>query len=326
MTRLQLPDGVGVTALMAAYARAQELRRDNPLFEDEAAALFMADALGISTRDGESLPRLGPARDDGTSDLWNSLAGSFVARTPFYDTYLTERIAAGCRQVVQLGAGLDGRAFRLPLGPDVAMYEIDTPVVLDFKAGVLARHGVESLVKRVPVGVDLRDDWVGALEAAGFDVGQPTAWMAEGLFMYFTAEEADGLMAAVTAASAPGSTVAGEYLSRRSRLGDVAASDADEQALIELSVAADQGGPGSAPDIWLAGHGWRGAYHQLVDELAAIGRPVPPLWRVDRDDPLRVWLFTGALGADAVGTDALGADVLGVDALGAGGGGDSGTG
>ncbi|GAA1186279.1 class I SAM-dependent methyltransferase [Streptomyces hebeiensis] len=295
MTQLHLPDGVGVTALMAAYARAQEMRREAPLFVDELAAQFVGDALGISTRDGSELPRLGPARDDGSSDLWNSLGGSFVARTPFYDRYLQERVAAGCRQIVQLGAGLDARAFRLPLGSDVAMYELDTPAVLDYKDGVLARHGAEPVVKRVPVGVDLREDWVGALRVAGFCPDQPTAWMAEGLFMYFTAEEANGLLRDITAASAPGSALGGEYLSRRTRIDDVAAADEDERALIELSVASDRGGPGVTPDVWLKSHGWRGEYHQLVDELAAVGRPVPPLWDVEKPDPLRVWLFTATL-------------------------------
>jgi O-methyltransferase involved in polyketide biosynthesis len=36
----------------------------------------------------------------------------------------------------------------------------------------------------VPVEADLRDDWPAALQAAGFDRWQPTAWLAEGLLMY----------------------------------------------------------------------------------------------------------------------------------------------
>jgi Leucine carboxyl methyltransferase len=67
-------------------------------------------------------------------------------------------VSAGALQVVILGAGLDSRAFRLPLAPGTCVYEIDTPGVLDFKQGVLMSRHLDPVVKRVPVGVDLRDD------------------------------------------------------------------------------------------------------------------------------------------------------------------------
>jgi methyltransferase (TIGR00027 family) len=254
-----LPEGAGLTALITAYARAQESRRAGPLFTDPLAALFVAEAAGVSRGAGAELPRLGPARDDGASPLWDILYGYFTGRTPFYDRFVSGAVATGCRQVVLLGAGLDTRAFRLHLDPGTTVYEVDTPAVLDFKAGVLARHAAECGVKRVPVGIDLRDDWPAALQAAGFDRRQPAAWLAEGLLMYLTPAEADALLSAITAQSARGSVLAGEYLNRRTRLDDfLPLSGDDEYVVAELFISNDQGGADAEPDRWLAAHAWLG--------------------------------------------------------------------
>jgi methyltransferase (TIGR00027 family) len=60
------------------------------------------------------------------------------------------------------------------------------------------------------VAVDLRDDWPAALQAAGFDASQPSAWIAEGLYGYLPPEAQDRLLDAVTALSAPGSRLGSE--------------------------------------------------------------------------------------------------------------------
>jgi len=62
------------------------------------------------------------------------------------------------------------------------------------------------------VAVDLRDDWPAALRAAGFDPTAPTAWLAEGLLIYLPPDAQDRLLDTLTGLSAPGSTVATEYV------------------------------------------------------------------------------------------------------------------
>jgi methyltransferase (TIGR00027 family) len=290
-----LPQGVGRTALITAYARAQETRLSNRLFEDHVASLIIAEVLGVPAHDGAALPRFGPAREDGSSELWTALYALFTGRTPFYDRYLVDRVKAGCRQIVILGAGMDARAFRLPLGTDCTVYEIDTAAVLNFKANVVAKNGIEPAVRRVPVDTDLRDDWVGALTMAGFDPSRPTAWLAEGLLMYLTPSQADALLSAISAASAPGSTFGGEYLSRRTRVDDVLVLDDDEHAIVQMFVLPDQGGPVTAPSAWLAAHGWRTCQTDLTAELALAHRETPGLWDPCRPDPLLLYLFTANL-------------------------------
>jgi methyltransferase (TIGR00027 family) len=109
---------------------------------------------------------------------------------------------------VLLGAGLDVRAFRLPLDPGATVYEVDTPAVLDFKVGVLARHAAQPGVRRVPVETDLRDDWPGAPRAVGFDRDKSAAWLAEGLLFYLAPAEADVLLSEIRPAHSTTSPVA----------------------------------------------------------------------------------------------------------------------
>jgi len=295
MASSRLPGGVGTTALITAYARAQETRLSDALFTDRLAEHLVREAVGADGENG-ALPRLGPARDDGPSELWDGLYASFAGRTPYFDSYLLNRVRAGCRQIVLLAAGLDARAFRLGLAPGTTVYELDVPAMLEFKASALAGLGATPQVERVPVGVDLRDRWAPALLAAGFDPSVPTAWLAEGLLMYLTATEAGTLLSTITGISAPGSGIAGDYLCRRTRIKDAPLCDEDERRIAELFVGSDRGGPATDPDNWLTPYGWHGGHRDLAAELTALGRSVPTLWDPGRPDPLRLWLFSATAG------------------------------
>jgi methyltransferase (TIGR00027 family) len=90
------------------------------------------------------------------------------------------------RQVVILGAGLDMRAYRLDIPRDTVVYELDMPVVLEYKLRILRNdfpsYKPKSLVKYVPS--DLTKDWKQDLLAAGFDPGNSSVWLLEGLTYY----------------------------------------------------------------------------------------------------------------------------------------------
>jgi methyltransferase (TIGR00027 family) len=100
----------------------------------------------------------------------------------------------------------------------MAVFEIDQPDVLRFKAVTLARLGAEPTTRLRMVPADLRDDWPAALLRSGFDPALPTAWIAEGLFGYLPPEAQDRLLDNVTGLSAPGSQLAIEAFMGSSEL------------------------------------------------------------------------------------------------------------
>lgn len=93
-------------------------------------------------------------------------------------------------------------AFRLSWPARVRCFELDTTDVLDRKARLLTAETVTAGCERIPVACDLRADWPAALLAAGFEPGQPTIWLAEGLLAYLTPEDVDAALAALTRLSA----------------------------------------------------------------------------------------------------------------------------
>ena len=299
MTEVKLPTGVGWTAFLTAYGRAQESREATAGFDDPFASMFIGAVTGAQTVDAGEFPRVGPAVDDGSSPFWRAMRFYFCARTPFYDQQVLRAVDAGCRQVVLLGAGLDSRAFRLGLGEDVTVFELDQAPVLDFKQAVLDEHGATPTGTRVPVRADLRDDWPRALSAAGFDASRPAVWVAEGLLMYLTRRDADRLLAAVTARSAPGSRLAGEYFGGEWQESDAITADEQESAAWELMRQAFRYGPvADTPADWLTGHGWTPGQTTTIVELGT-GQDreyVPPEFA--RPGAPRVLLFDGTRPAE----------------------------
>lgn len=119
--------------------------------------------------------------------------------------------AADTRQLVVLGAGLDGRAWRLPELAAAAVYELDHPASQQDKrertAGLTPLAGALRLVP-VDFSLDRVDE---ALAAAGHDAGTPTTWVWEGVVPYLTEAQVHATVAAVARRSAAGSTLVVNY-------------------------------------------------------------------------------------------------------------------
>jgi methyltransferase (TIGR00027 family) len=242
-------EGVAATALAVAAIRAEETARPDRLFADPLAAAFVA-ASGWS-----------PSRPPGDRRAI-VLRAWVVARTVFLDELLAAACREGRRQVVLLGAGLDVRAFRLPWPQGVCLFELDTADVLDHKDLVLAEQAAVAACERIPVRCDLRTDWPGALLAAGFEPGQPTVWVAEGVLAYLPQEQVEGVLADLTTLSAPGSRLG---LSTATR--DPAGAGRTSRARSLLRSGAPQD-----PVGWLAGHGWAAQVTDAREVLRGHGR------------------------------------------------------
>lgn len=194
-------DDLGLTALGVAWARAAESSRDDALFDDplaEAIARIRPRGCEFGGRDGT---------DERGSAKIRAMYDWIVARTLFLDEVFAAAVADGITQFVILGSGLDGRGFRLDFGSGAKLFEVDRPSVVEVKEDLVAQSGLAPTVERRVVASDLADDWLRALQGKGFRADLPSAWLAEGLFVYLP----DGLglrvIEGITAASESGSRI-----------------------------------------------------------------------------------------------------------------------
>jgi methyltransferase (TIGR00027 family) len=174
--------GPSRTALITAYARAYHQIADRPqIFTDPLAARL----LGLTA---EELTELGTPTSDhlgaGASDRPRRLF--FAARARFAEDTVAAAIAAGVRQVVILGAGLDTFAYRNPR-PDLRVFEVDHPATQAWKRERLATAGIDRPETLTFAPVDFETQTLAAgLESAGFERTDPAVFVWLGVVFYLT--------------------------------------------------------------------------------------------------------------------------------------------
>lgn len=168
---------VSQTLFIPLAVRTNEAQAAQPLFADPLAAelLHRCDPQGLVINGG-------PVASHG-----------ILARTCVLDEELA-RLLAQCPNtlVLNLGAGLDTRFFRLDNGA-VRWYDLDLPPVTALRRQLLP----ESERLRFVAGSVLEEAWLGQLQRQG----QPqVVILAEGLLMYFTEAQVTQLLARLAGA------------------------------------------------------------------------------------------------------------------------------
>lgn len=274
-----LSGGVGATATMVAAARAMGTRDGSGVIDDQfAEPLVRAVGIRFFIDMMDGVLQTSPFGDV-TPQRVQTMIDGMAVRTRFFDDYLLGATATGIRQAVILASGLDSRAYRLEWPSGSVVYEIDQPAVIDFKTTTLVGLGAEPTATRRTVGIDLRGDWPAALRAAGFDPSAPTAWLAEGLLIYLPPDAQDTLLDTITGLSAPGSTVATEYVPG---IVDFDAGPAREMAAnlraqgLDLDMPAlIYSGPRNNVMDYLRAAGWQVTGEPGGDLLTRHGLPLP---------------------------------------------------
>lgn len=219
-----LSSSVGATATMTAAARAAATNAPGAIINDYLAEPLVR-AVGIDFFTRWAARQL-PSESDDAGLGWQPMTNALAVRTRYFDDFLLDACAAGIRQVVLLASGLDTRGYRLALPEDTTLFDIDQPRVVAFKDATLSGLGITPSIQIRYVGIDLRKAWDAALRQAGFNVGLPTAWVAEGLLAYLPSGAQDRLLDTITALSANGSRLAAEVFRVRNMtaLSDTAAN------------------------------------------------------------------------------------------------------
>jgi methyltransferase (TIGR00027 family) len=168
---------VSDTAFMVAMHRATESERADALFRDPLASKVAGErGKAIAAR----LPR-------------SALIGWSVAvRTVIIDDYIQAAVARGADTVLNLGAGLDTRPFRMSLPETLRWIEVDYPPLIDLKEARLASDVPCCRVERVKM--DLAD--LPARRRLLADVDENSKHilvLTEGVVPYLTVEDVGAL-------------------------------------------------------------------------------------------------------------------------------------
>ena len=127
-------ENVSDTAFAVAHYRAAETERPDALFRDPLASLLTGER---GKQMGAAMPA--PAI---TSQI-------VVIRTCIIDDFIRFAISEGVDTIVNLGAGLDTRPYRMDLPESLLWIEVDYPRVIEFKNERLAAQKPRCRLERV---------------------------------------------------------------------------------------------------------------------------------------------------------------------------------
>ena len=167
------------TALWVAAVRAAEGERNDAAFRDPFASMLAGER-------GKTIARYFP---DSSSVSWG-----VVMRTSAIDRLIEEAIQQGVDTVVNLGAGMDSRPFRMNLPPDLRWIEIDFPALVNSKNRALKGCTPRCKVERM--GMNLLDRAARQAFMTAVDSesrvgsgGHKTLLIAEGVIPYWSRDD-----------------------------------------------------------------------------------------------------------------------------------------
>jgi methyltransferase (TIGR00027 family) len=172
-----LIENVSDTAFWVAHYRAVETRRPDALFRDPLAEVLAGEQ-------GEKIARTMPM---GFVTAW-----VIAIRTRLIDEYIRTAISEGVDTVVNLGAGLDTRPYRMDLPESFVWIEADYPKMIEFKQKRLAGETPNCRLERVAIdlaNVPARQQFLGGVDARA----KKLLILTEGVVPYLSVEEVGSL-------------------------------------------------------------------------------------------------------------------------------------
>ena len=180
-----------------------------PEFHDPTARVFLND------RGKRGLAKVEEAAKGGKKSMRvesaRVMADLIALRTATIDSAVREAVAGGARQLVILGAGYDGRAWRLPELTGIKVFEVDHPATQgDKRTRVDQLPPPNGILSFVSIDFE-RDSLDTVLDRASHDPSMRTCWIWEGVVMYLTQDAMKATLAGIAGRSASGSTLIVNY-------------------------------------------------------------------------------------------------------------------
>lgn len=165
------------TALWVAAYRAEESLRRDALFHDSYASLLVGNAGSLIA-----------LRTQGS----RYTAWSVVIRTLIIDRFIMNLIPEGIDTVLNLGAGLDTRPYRLELPANLRWIEVDFENIIDHKDNKLKSENPKCKLERVKLDLaseELRNKFIEKISSESHNV----LILTEGVIPYLSNKEARSL-------------------------------------------------------------------------------------------------------------------------------------
>lgn len=172
-----LIENVSDTAFWIAHCRALETERPDALFHDPLARLLAGDR-------GKKITEAMPVRFITT---W-----IVAIRTRVIDDYIRLAISQGVDTILNLGAGLDTRPYRLDLPESLVWIEADYPHIVEFKESRLSQEKPRCRLERVKIdlaNLPEREKFFATINARATKM----LILTEGVVPYLSEEEAASL-------------------------------------------------------------------------------------------------------------------------------------
>jgi len=251
MRLTQAIQNVSDTAFMVAGFRALEAERPQPLFRDPLAWKLAGDH-------GRKILATIPRRFVG----W-----SVVIRTVIIDAFIHQAIEAGVDTIINLGAGLDTRPYRMDLPKSLDWIEVDFPHVIELKEARLADEEPRCRLERIKF--DLTDRV--SRQKFFADVGaraKEVLVLTEGVIPYLSEDDVAALANDLRKADKIRFWITDYFSPQAIRYSEKLRARFMRNAPFRF-----------APKDWFgffAGHGWNvQEVRYIVEEAERLGRPIP---------------------------------------------------
>lgn len=254
--------GPALTALGVAMIRSTETCRADALYRDPCAQRFVDEARAF----------VSPEDWIRVSTLADRMYEIRTIGVRLVDDVLFDAVAAGCVQVVLLGAGLDTHAFRLPWPQPVTVFEIDLPELFDFKERVMSGDEVQPHCQRRIVAADLRSNWAPQLRAAGFGTHLPTCWI-DHVGVSLPRSDALRIASQITELSATGSRYSFPAVTTDAMSELIGTMAGAKRLYRGDTLSQEQHGLGSPGIADLQRAGWTVEFRDVADIATFYGRP-----------------------------------------------------
>jgi methyltransferase (TIGR00027 family) len=261
MSYSEMQDRVSLSSQYMAAARAIEHRRKERLFSDP-----LAEKLAGQKIMSQILPQMPKYEERGKPVI--------AVRTRFFDDFLMSS-ASHIRQIVILGAGMDTRAFRLPLHHDTCLYEIDRPEVMQLKESFLISNPANCHREFIPI--DIKQFCSENLIKKGFQPSSTSVWLLEGLLYYLNEADVRALFKTISDLTCQGSMLGADLINGKMRqwnnnLGSYWQKDLDETEKFFARLGQCWQSDVDEPEKFFAQLGWQSSVVQYGEESANYGR------------------------------------------------------